>query len=200
MQSAEPNKATSAIGRKIREKGFSGFVSTAWGYLRGYVASYRFESRVPVIVRGGLRITKRNGVIDVGARTEFFPDVKLACWAVAKDRPAVLTIGRYCSIGDRTEIHAGERVQIGDRVSISWDCVILDRDYHGAGGGPEGSAPVVLETGVWIGCRSIILKGVTIGEGAVVAAGSVVTKDVEARTLVAGNPARFVRRVDARGE
>jgi acetyltransferase-like isoleucine patch superfamily enzyme len=54
-------------------------------------------------------------------------------------------------------------------------------------------APIRICRGAWIGARSIILKGVTIGEGAIVGAGSVVTRDVPAFTIVAGNPARILR-------
>jgi galactoside O-acetyltransferase len=53
--------------------------------------------------------------------------------------------------------------------------------------------PVKIEDKVWIGFNSIILKGVTVGEGAIVGAGSVVTKDVPPYTIVAGNPARIIR-------
>ena len=55
------------------------------------------------------------------------------------------------------------------------------------------SAPITIGDRVWIGCRAIILAGVTIGEGSVVAAGSVVTRDVPPGTLVAGNPAKVIR-------
>ena len=58
------------------------------------------------------------------------------------------------------------------------------------------SAPIVIEDRAWIGFNAIILKGVTIGEGSVVAAGAVVTKDVEPYTVVAGNPARVVKRLE----
>ncbi|GAX36705.1 acyltransferase [Nodularia sp. NIES-3585] len=57
------------------------------------------------------------------------------------------------------------------------------------------NTPVILENSVWIGVSSIILKGVTIGEGAIVGAGSVVTKDVPAWTIVAGNPAKVIREI-----
>ena len=56
---------------------------------------------------------------------------------------------------------------------------------------------VVIEDGVFIGVHAIILPGVTIGEGAMVGAGAVVTKDVPPRTMVAGNPARVIRQLDA---
>jgi acetyltransferase-like isoleucine patch superfamily enzyme len=84
---------------------------------------------------------------------------------------------------------------IGDRVIIAWDCNILDRDYHSIDGTEERTAPVRIGDDVWIGCRSIVLKGVSIGDGAIVAAGSVVVKDVPAHTLVAGNPAQIKKSV-----
>ena len=55
------------------------------------------------------------------------------------------------------------------------------------------SSPVIIKKGVWIGARSIVLKGVTIGEGAVIGSGSVVTKDIPPYTINAGNPARVIR-------
>ena len=53
--------------------------------------------------------------------------------------------------------------------------------------------PITIGENVWIGCRALILKGVTIGDGAVVAAGAVVTKDVPANCVVAGNPAKIIK-------
>ncbi len=56
------------------------------------------------------------------------------------------------------------------------------------------TAPITICDGVWIGARAIILPGVTMGEGAVVAAGAVVTKDVESWAVVGGNPAKFIKK------
>jgi acetyltransferase-like isoleucine patch superfamily enzyme len=72
----------------------------------------------------------------------------------------------------------------------------MDSDSHtiGPANGPV-SAPIEIGDHVWIGARAMVLKGVTIGDGAVVAAASVVTKDVAPGTLVAGSPARYVRDV-----
>jgi carbonic anhydrase/acetyltransferase-like protein (isoleucine patch superfamily) len=108
-------------------------------------------------------------------------------------QPAVLRIGDRVGIGDRSEIHCGRELVIGDDSLIAWDVVIMDRSYHSLGPGPEQPEPVRIGERVWIGCRSTVLPGVQIGDGAVVAAGSVVTRSVAPRTLVAGNPARVVR-------
>ena len=104
----------------------------------------------------------------------------------------VLKIGNGVSIGDRTEIHVGKEVTIGDGTLISWDCCIMDRDYH-AIGDAEIMKPVHIGNHVWIGCKAVILKGVTIGDGAVIAAGAIVTKDVPPRCVVGGNPARVIK-------
>jgi len=73
---------------------------------------------------------------------------------------------------------------------------VLDCDYHGVddrdGGGK--CAPVIIEDDVWLGTRAIVLRGVRIGTGSVVAAGAVVTKDVAPHTLVGGVPARALRK------
>lgn len=129
------------------------------------------------------------------------------------DRPE----GRI-SVGDRTYIGASHivsasSVTIGSDILISWGVTIVDHNSHAlsairrAGDVAEwyegrkdwtdiGIAPVVLEDRCWIGFNAIILKGVTVGEGAVVGAGAVVTRDVPAYTAVGGNPARKIRDLD----
>jgi acetyltransferase-like isoleucine patch superfamily enzyme len=71
----------------------------------------------------------------------------------------------------------------------------MDTDQHELPGAGLVVRPVAIEDRVWIGARAIILKGVTVGHDAVVAAGSVVTRDVPPRTVAAGVPARVVRRL-----
>lgn len=89
-----------------------------------------------------------------------------------------------------------ERVTIGRDAHIGPEVLIRDSDSHSTGEGRTPTRPITIGDHVLIGTRAMILKGVTIGDGAVVAAGSIVTKDVEPRTMVAGNPARFIRNVD----
>lgn len=120
------------------------------------------------------------------------------------DRPgAEITIGDRTYINRRTEIMSKKSVRIGSDCAISWDVVITDTDYHQiiddesaipSAAGTDPDRPVRIGNNVWIGCRSVVLKGVQIGNGAIVAAGSVVTKNVEPHTLVAGVPAKVVKR------
>jgi tetrahydrodipicolinate N-acetyltransferase len=112
----------------------------------------------------------------------------------------VLQIGSATNVNGFAKILVRERVSIGAGCTISWDTQILDNDFHPItvdGTEQPVSAPVIIEDRVWIGTGAIVLKGVTIGEGAVVAAGALVTRDVPAKTIVAGSPARPVGTVDS---
>ena len=123
-----------------------------------------------------------------------------------------LKIGHHSFLGPGSRIWCKENIDIGSHVLISHLVDIHDTDSHSLdwkARKEEGielfengrlidcvdveTAKIVIEDHAWIGFKSTILKGVTIGEGAVVAAGSVVTKDVQPYTLVAGVPAQVVR-------
>lgn len=159
--------------------------------IRGmFFAITNYHNKI-VFIRGKLRIEKHNGDIEISDYVKFYPNVRLASRGIKQK--ALIKIGTSTAIGDRTEIHAGKEVIIGDRVMISWDCVIIDRDYHGIHGDEEKTESIVIEDDVLIGCRSIILKGVRIGKGAVIGAGSVVTKDVPSLAVVGGNPAKIIK-------
>lgn len=101
-----------------------------------------------------------------------------------------------------TAIVARSKVSIGDNTMIGPNTIIVDHDGHAAWPPSErwynsGSvAEVVIENDVWIGMNCIILKGVRVGSGSIIAAGSVVIKDVESNSLYAGNPAKKIKRLD----
>ncbi len=89
-----------------------------------------------------------------------------------------------------------ERIEIRENCSIAFGVVISDHDFHKTytnGKENRETAPVLIKEGVWIGAHAKILKGVTIGEYAIVGAGAVVTRDVPARSMVAGNPAKVIK-------
>ncbi len=107
-----------------------------------------------------------------------------------------LEIGNNVFINYGTSLVASTHVKIGNDCLIGTHVMVMDCDFHRVEdkAWDTTGAPVILEDRVWLANRSIVLKGVTIGHDAVVAAGSVVTRDVPPRTVVAGVPARVVRR------
>lgn len=160
--------------------------------LLGLWYSFKVDAKKPFYVMGKISIIKKHGTISVGQHTRIWKGVKLSAYGDNDPMGARIIIGEKCSIGDRTEIHAGREVCIGDRVMIAWDCVIMDRDYHSINSDGEVIQPIVIEDNVWIGCKAIVLKGVKIGRNAVVGAGAVVLKDVPENAVVVGNPAGVI--------
>jgi acetyltransferase-like isoleucine patch superfamily enzyme len=113
-----------------------------------------------------------------------------------------LTIGDGTSINSGASICAQKSVSIGKNCGIGNYSLIMDTDFHQAGHFNKNSQakPIVIDDDAWIAAHVVVLKGVTIGRGAVVSAGSVVVADVAPYTLVGGNPARFVRKLELPGE
>jgi acetyltransferase-like isoleucine patch superfamily enzyme len=126
-------------------------------------------------------------------------------YACGDTREKVIRIGNNSYVGFGTEIFSGSEVTIGDHVLIANNVLINGYDGHlldpiaraaGQPLGEEGYGPIRIEDYAWIGSRATILKNVTIGRGAVVATGAVVTKSVEALTVVGGNPARVIAQIE----
>lgn len=123
---------------------------------------------------------------------------------VAVFPPLYSDFGKNIRLGARVFINSGCRFQDQGGVTIGDDCLIghntvfasLNHDMDPARRADMIPAPIVVGRNAWIGSNSTILSGVTIGENAVVAAASVVTKDVPANTVVVGSPARVVRTLD----
>jgi maltose O-acetyltransferase len=124
--------------------------------------------------------------------------------------PLVLTgsarIEELFSIGEQSQISGplyadvGACLRIGDRVYLGHHVTLLTIDHeigpHEQRCGSRCVGPIRIEDGVWIGSRVTVLPGITVGAGAVIAAGSLVNRDVPPDTLVAGVPARVVRHLD----
>jgi acetyltransferase-like isoleucine patch superfamily enzyme len=116
---------------------------------------------------------------------------------------ARISLGNRVFIGQGAHISTATEVSIGDDVMIGPGLVIMGGDHNTALEGlpmsqvrdkrPGDDVPIVVERDVWIGARVTVLKGVRIGRGAVVAAGSVVTRNVDPYSVVAGVPARLLR-------
>jgi acetyltransferase-like isoleucine patch superfamily enzyme len=110
-----------------------------------------------------------------------------------------LSIGRDCFLGDECLLDLAEAVVLEDQVTLAERVLVLThtnvgyQDHPLQRHFPAGAAPVVVESGSFVGAGAILLPGVRVGRGSFVAAGSVVTGDVPPATLVAGVPARTVR-------
>lgn len=122
-----------------------------------------------------------------------------------------IEIGDYCFVGENSYIWSAKRISIGNRVLIGHNTNIFDNTTHPIDadarhrefkqiievGHPTSldlqEKEVIIEDDAWIGASVIILRGVRVGKGAIVGAGSVVTKDVPPFTFVAGNPAKVIK-------
>lgn len=114
------------------------------------------------------------------------------------DYPEGLHLGSHIHIGRHSEMQAAGGIFIGNQVVISYQCVLWSLDHHYEGDLlPYDHArlrkPIRIGDNVWIGRNSLIRGGVTIGEGAVVAMGSVVVKDIPPLAVVGGNPAKILK-------
>jgi acetyltransferase-like isoleucine patch superfamily enzyme len=126
-------------------------------------------------------------------------------WVAAGSGPRkTLLVGDDCSIGHGVELTVGEHIRIGDHVRIANHVALSGYDGHPldplarARNEPpstDRSGAIVVGDYAWIGDGAVLLKGVTIGRGAIVASRAVVTKDVPELAVVAGNPARVVRSI-----
>lgn len=118
--------------------------------------------------------------------------------------PFTTDFGKHINIGKNVFINSGCRFQdqggitIGDGSLIGHNVVMatINHDYDPTDRGTMHLKPITLEENTWIGSNVTILPGITIGENSVVAAGSVVTKDVAPNTIVAGNPAKFMKNLE----
>jgi galactoside O-acetyltransferase len=144
---------------------------------------------------------------------------------IFESKEGAVHIGDRVYIGSDTTIISREKISIGNDVTMAWGITIYDHNSHsldwrqrirvvdhfykhyGTADCFEAldwtgvdRAPIVIGDRVWIGFGAVILKGVTIGEGAIIGARSVVSKDVAPYSVVAGNPARVVKTLDLRSE
>jgi acetyltransferase-like isoleucine patch superfamily enzyme len=174
-----------------------------------YLQARRFERRYSCRIHEGGRILANNRhlreSVRVGANTHIRGEL------FTFGHGGRIIMGSYCYVGENSKLWSALELKIGDRVLIGHNTSIFDSDTHPLNpdmrhrqyveiitkGHPLEidlrEEPVVIEDDVWIGCNVVVLKGVRIGHGAVVGAGSVVTDDVPPYVIVAGNPARVVR-------
>jgi acetyltransferase-like isoleucine patch superfamily enzyme len=182
---ASPRKTALKVVRTLRAWAFyrwKGVEAGSMPYIRGRLP--RVDTAGRVVVGRRFKVNGLQHQVDFGAG------------------PAgELRIGADVFLNRGTNVYAARSITIGDHTRIADLSTITDTDFHEVEEGrPVRIAPVVIGRNVWIGRGATVLPGVTIGDHAVVAAGAIVTEDVPARTVVAGNPARVVRRDLAAGD
>jgi acetyltransferase-like isoleucine patch superfamily enzyme len=145
-----------------------------------------------VTLRGRPAVVNR-GTLTIGDRVRLHSTV--ATLELVSLCGGHLEIGNDVFINYGSSLVSSAHVKVGDHCLIGTHVMIMDCDFHRVEdkAWDTTGSPVVLEERVWLGNRSMVLKGVSIGHDSVVAAGSVVTHDVPPRTLVAGVPARVIR-------
>lgn len=146
--------------------------------------------------------------ISIGDDTIIQRHAILGCWTHYQDHTfsPTITIGNHCNIGEYCHITAINRIVIGDGL-LTGRFVLISDNSHGGLSREEAAIPpaarqlvskgeVVIGRHVWIGDKATILAGVHIGDNAIVAANSVVTKDVPANSMVAGSPAQIIKTIE----
>jgi acetyltransferase-like isoleucine patch superfamily enzyme len=150
------------------------YVNSSWfkGKERRYISEFRLDDYSTLVCNGDFKLYQ-------GASVYVAPNAKL-----------VFKGNGY--INSNSTLNCFQSIEIGVDCGIADNVYIADSDNHNIDG-RKSTSPIVIKDHVWIGKNAIILKGVTIGEGAAVAAGAVVTKNVPAHCLVAGVPAKVIR-------
>ena len=187
-----------------------------WRKFSYYLAPTWFEkqgihlARVNNVVLYGLPIVEmaKGATITIGSRVVLCSRSEYTALGIS--RPIIIramSSGAHIIIGSDvglsgTTICANKKVTIGDSCLIGADVMICDTDFHPInpigrryGNDEVNSAPVLIERNVFIGARTIILKGVIIGENSVIGAGSVVTSSIPANCIAAGNPCRVLKQL-----
>lgn len=124
--------------------------------------------------------------------------VRLTVWGRSEGQ-GFISIGNCCLICPGVRISAATGITVGDSTMMASGVYITDSDWHGIYDRLDyigASRPVSIGTNVWLGDSVIVCKGVTIGDNSIIGAGSVVTGDIPANVVAAGNPARVIRELD----
>jgi acetyltransferase-like isoleucine patch superfamily enzyme len=159
----------------------------------------------PMIQRhAGSRIILGNG-LRMRSWRRSNPLLTQRCVLSTRSSSAEIRVGQDCAMSGAVLV-AADRIEVGDRVALGANVFVVDTDFHPLGLNEDaqqhtqyGAAkPVIIESDVFIGMNSVILKGVTIGRGCVVGANSVVWNSISPGSVVGGNPARVLRSVPNR--
>jgi len=179
------------------------FLNKLFHYL--YKQIFLFKHRNIIVTKGKVGIAKRIEIRNFsnssnnGLKIILAGDNKIRHDVIIQGK-GKLHIGKNSRIGSFSIIGCNERITIGENCLISQSVSIRDTDHNFSDVETpivdQGiiTSPIIIKDNVWIGYGAVIIKGVTIGEGSIIAANAVVTKDVEPYSIVAGVPATLIRK------
>lgn len=184
-----------------------------WCFRSGlsFNSTWRIDGKIHIIRNRMLNWYKHRPCGEVIIGNNFCCHNKFSANSIGLIQPTMFNVsvsGSKLIIGDNvgisgSTITVSSSITIGNNVRIGSGCLILDNDAHQLkmedrlnNTGMINIAPIVIEDNVFIGARSIILKGVHIGKGAVVGAGSVVSSNIPDNAIVAGNPAKIIKFIE----
>lgn len=195
-----------AIIRSRLYNSYTDFISYCFLKSRGVKTCYGYVKLHgwPIIsLCQGSKIVMNKGVTLVSNSSNNYAEINHRVILATLSPEAIITLDG-CGISG-SSICAAESVYIGKNVGLGANTSVYDTDFHPIDPDKRRNqsglthvkiAPISIGNDAWIGANSLILKGVTIGEGAVVAAGSVVTQDVSSMTVVGGNPAKLIKEIN----
>lgn len=144
---------------------------------------------------------KKGSTLSIGAGCRFLSyswsnliGINHRCMISTSNNDAVLIIGNNCGFSGAT-IWCFKYIKLGNNVRVGANAVIMDGDAHQDDERAGDNKEIIIGDNVWIGANVAILKGVHIGDNAVIGMGSVVTKDIPANCVAAGNPCRVIKQI-----
>ena len=175
---------------------------TFWGYLRcawwgvNLGRGCRFHGRARFRRYPASRVAIGKNCTFLSSPSANLIGVNRPCLVSTMADQAEVQIGNNCGFSG-TVIAAFKQIVLGDNVICGANTLITDSDWHPEDPRSGAPAPVLIGNNVWLGVNAVVLKGVTIGENSIIGAGSVVTRDIAANTVAAGNPCRVIRTLAA---
>lgn len=159
----------------------------------------QFQGKTFFRILPGASITIGNHCIFQSNHASNLIGIYSPCMISTISKKAKITIGDNCGFSG-TVIGCAKEIIIGNNVRCGANTMITDSDWHPDDPRTGNDSPVIIEDNVWLGYGVKVLKGVRIGENTIIGAGSIVTKDIPANVVAAGNPCRVIKKVKGNDE
>lgn len=170
----------------------------AWWWNIKIGKSCKFQGKVHFYRLQNCKITIGDNCIFNSKKTSNLSGLSTPCIISTAKKETQITIGSNCGFSG-TRIRAGAPITLGNNVRCGANTYIASTDAHSDDYRAGKDRPIVLEDNVWLGLNVVVLKGVHIGKNSLIGANSVVTKDIPANVIAAGNPCRIIKQLEPKG-